>query len=153
MAETWRALNRNDVLSGMAQLELDSFNDVGEGETITDRLDIILTHVTAEIRSYIASDERNILTEDATLLPHATHHAAVAIVRFRLMSSIAGEVPSEVRKREYDDAQTFLRDIASGKIRISKPAQSAAADAVYNQPSPAISARPRQLTRDNMSGC
>ena len=132
---TWLPLTPDDILSQTTLRERDDFSKTSPGVAVPDRLLPILTNLVAEVRGNIASHSGATLSADPLLIPPAFMAHAIAIGRWRMLTSIPGYNPGESRKLDYETAVTFFRDVAKG---INRP--EAAADATTpSVPSAALS--------------
>jgi hypothetical protein len=150
----WVNLTVDDALSGMTQRERDDFAKASAGTTVPDRLVPILENMVAEIRGYITTWSPNTISADPDKIPPGFKAHAVAIVRWRTLTSIPGYNPGAAREKEYDAANAFFRDVARGVIR-PEPAD----DAVANPTPPekpagvqVVSAPPARTGRERMNG-
>lgn len=113
----WNTLTEDDVLSGMTQRERDDFAKTSVGGNVTDRLVPIMSDLVAEIRGYITTWSPNTISADATKIPPSFKAKAIAIARWRVLTSIPGYQPGEARKLEYEKADSFFLSVAKGTIR------------------------------------
>lgn len=114
----WRRLTELDAGLNAAERGAYRSSLLGEGET--DRLPGILSSVALQIRGAIRSFRDNVLDEDAEAVPESAVHHAGALIRYRLLSHFPGGA-SEPRRKEYEDALTWLRDVAAGRFLIEAP--------------------------------
>ena len=151
---TWTALSANDLLSSLTTREREDFGKTSVAVGVPDRVIPILADLTAEIRGYIGSHSTNTLSADATLIPPEFKAKALAIARWRVLTTIPGYQPGEARKLEYEKADAFFISVAKGTIRPT-PATDAIASEVPNStpaPAPRITARTRNFGRDQQDG-
>lgn len=125
----WKPLTEEDALSGMTQRERDDFAKTSVGFSVSDRLLPIIDDLVAEVRGNIATWSPNTLSADSRLIPPSFKAKAVALLRWRLLTTIPGYNPGEARKLDYEKAETFFRDVAKGTIR-PEPADDAVSTAV-----------------------
>jgi hypothetical protein len=116
--QSWRQLTEDDA--GLNQAERAAYRSslLGQGES--DRLPTILTSVAMEIRGAVRSCRSNMLSTDPLLVPESAIHHAGALIRYRLMSHFPGGA-SETRRKEYEDARQWLRDVAACRYLIEPP--------------------------------
>ena len=88
MAEAWVTITEEEIKTAMTAKERDIFGMTVVDGTPSDRVPAILSDVTALVRSYIGSCERNLLDANAALIPRMAMHHALAIARWRLLTSI-----------------------------------------------------------------
>ena len=132
----WTTLTDNDVLSGMTQRERDDFAKTSTSEEVPDRLKPILENLVAEIRGYVATWSPNTLSADTTKIPGSFKARAIALARWRVLTSIPGYQPGDARKLEWEKAEDFLMAVAKGTIR----------------PEPADDATPTDVPSERPSG-
>lgn len=128
----WISLTAADVATRLAGPELDAVRSAALAAD--DPLPEIVAAVVEEVRGYVAACPRNRLGATGTL-PKALEAAALALCRGRLLSRLP--VPSldtEARRREVEDAQKLLRDVAAGRFYVDQPASDAAPDTAYSPP-------------------
>lgn len=77
----------------------------------------VLTNLTLEIRGMIATWSANTLSADGTQIPPAFKARALALARWRILTSIPDYQPDDARKLEYEAAEKFFALVATGKIR------------------------------------
>lgn len=113
----WETLTEEDAMSGMTQRERDDFAKTSVGTSVTDRLLPIIKNLVAEIRGNIATWSPNTLSADTTLIPPSFKGNAIALLRWKLLTSIPGYAPGKAREKDYDTATAYFRDVAKGIIR------------------------------------
>lgn len=118
MAEAWITLTEDSL--GLNSAEDTAFRTYLLKTGETDRLTQILEDVSYMIRSAIRSCRSNQLDPDPTTIPRSALFHAGAIARYRLMSNFPGGV-SEPRRKEYEDAIQWTRDVAAGRYLIEGP--------------------------------
>jgi hypothetical protein len=124
------------------------------GADVTDRVIPILADLVNEVRGYIGSHAQNTLSANPLLIPSEFVAKAMAIARWRVLTSIPNYKPGEARKDEYDKADAFFLMVAKGTIR-PRPAPDAEANPVPEgkpHPAPKINARKRRFGRDQQEG-
>ena len=151
--QPWVALTVSDLLSVMTDREVNDFGKVSTTLTVPDRVIPILADLVQEIRGYTGSHAGNTLSADPLLIPAEFKAKALAIARWRVLTSIPGYNP-ETRKLEYEKADAFFTAVAKGTIR-PRPAPDAEVNPVPQDrpyPSPKIRARKRRFSRDQQDG-
>ena len=113
----WKPLTEDDALSGITMRERDDFAKTSVGQSVTDRLEPIITDLVSEIRGYISTWSPNTLSANSSLIPPSFKGKAVALLRRRLLITKPNSTPGDARKSEYDKAEQFFRDVARGIIR------------------------------------
>jgi phage gp36-like protein len=123
------------------------------GDTPVDRVPGILSDVTALVRSYIASCERNVMDADSTLIPRMALHHALAIARWRVLTALPKYAPGEARKEEYEKAILFLEEMAKCKIMPPRPLNPETMPGTpQTSNSPRVSGRPRRYGLSDQDG-
>jgi hypothetical protein len=152
--QPWVGLSADSLLSAMTDREIEDFGKVSAKVSVPDRVTPILADLVNEIRGYIGSHSRNTLSADPLLIPSEFVAKAMAIARWRVLTSIPGYKPGDARKDEYDKADAFFTSVAKGTIR-PRPAPDAEANPVPEgkpSPKPRINARSRRFGRDMQDG-
>lgn len=124
----WIPITTAAVQSRLADAEISAARSVALADGQADPLDEIVSRVVREVRGYVAGNRDNVLAEGDTI-PEECEDSALALIRFRLCSRLP--VPSlitDARKAEKDEALTFLRDVAAGRIAVVQPISPAVAD-------------------------
>jgi phage gp36-like protein len=120
MPEAWTTLTADSLGLNSAEDTAYRTSLLKPGET--DRLPQILEDVTYLVRSAIRSHRSNRLDPDPDTLPRSAVFYAASIARYRLMSNFPGGI-SEARRKEYDDAQAWLRQVQKGEFLIEGPGE------------------------------
>lgn len=152
--QPWVNLTAEDLLGTMTSRERTGFGTVSSTNAVPDRVMPILIDLVAEIRGYIGSHARNTLSADADLIPGEFKAKALAIARWRVLTTLPKYDPGDARKDEYDKADAFFTSVAKGNIR-PRPAPDAEENPVpemTSYPSPKIIARKRRFSRDFQDG-
>lgn len=152
--QPWVELTVENLLSAMTDREVEDFGKVSTKLTVPDRVTPILNDLGNEIRGYIGSHSRNTLSADPKRVPSEFVAKAMALARWRVLTTIPGYKPGEARKDEYDKADAFFLAVAKGTIR-PRPAPDAEANPVPQEkayPAPRIHARQRRYSRDQQDG-
>jgi phage gp36-like protein len=118
MPESWTTLTEDSLGLNSAEDNAYRTSLLKPGET--DRLTKIIEDVVYLVRSAVRSNRSNTLDPDPTTIPRSMVFHAAAIARYRLMSNFPGGV-SEPRRKEYEDAQAFLRQVQKGEFLIEGP--------------------------------
>lgn len=151
----WKALTIDDLKSALNSDELDLYSKHAADVDVPDRAPEILEQVVAQVRADIASCERNQLSTDETLIPEGYHANALAIARYRLLSTIPYCEISEARAEEYKMAVKFFDSVALCKRRPEAPADARDNQAASEKPLPGaqvVTSRPKITGRENLSG-
>jgi len=153
MATPWVTLTVDDILGAMTSREREDFGKVSTTLTVPDRVAPILVDLVAEIRGYIASHAGNTLSSDTSRIPPSFRARALAIARWRVLTSIPNYQPGEARKLEWEAAEKFFRSVAEGDIRPESDPDSVAPAAAPAQPAGVQhSAPPSRTGRSRMNG-
>lgn len=113
----WITLTSDMVTKGLNKSEL---TIIKAGMHI-DELDDMIADLIVEIRMIIASGGRSKLSGESSLIPHALKSAAVAILRYRLLTLYPNQV-SDARTKEYETALRTLESVRSGQLIVADPA-------------------------------
>lgn len=121
----WLSINPDDVKTRLSGPELEALQGTALADGQVDPLPDVISQVTDEIRGYIAAYRPNTLGPLGTLPPQV-RAAAITLIRWRLSGRLAigqaaGLLQSDSRRQEYEDATSFLRDVAAGKISVEAP--------------------------------
>lgn len=153
MAEAWIPITEDDLKNALTVKERDIFGMAVSGDTPTDRVPGILSDVTALVRSYIASCERNVMDVDASLIPRMAMHHALAIARWRVLTTLPKYVPGDARKEEYERAMTFFEEMAKCKVMPPRPLNPEAGTSTpQTSNSPRVKGRKRDYGRADQEG-
>ena len=126
----WVTLTSTD-LEGVMTAQEQLLAQVNAGGT-PDRVVPMLANLVAEIRGMIATWGPNTLSADATKIPPSFVGRALAIAKWRVLTSIPDYQPDDARKLEYEAAEKFFTLVATGKIR-PEPADDAQPTAVPSE--------------------
>lgn len=152
--QPWVALTVEDLLSAMTDREVEAFGKVSTKITVPDRVTPILADLVQEIRGYVGSHARNTLSADPLLMPGEFKAKALAIARWRVLTTIPNYNPGEARKDEYDKADAFFTSVAKGTIR-PRPAPDAESNPVPGEKLvgvEVVSSAPSRTGRKRMDG-
>lgn len=109
---SWSALTADDVLSGLNNAEKSAYTTKLLADGQTDPIDEIIDQVTAELRGAIRTCGKVELDTVAGTLPPDIHYHAIALVRYRLQTRYTISI-TEDRRREWQEANSFKRDLAN----------------------------------------
>lgn len=133
--------------------DLEDVMQTGEAD-LAPTVDSVLANLTAEIRGMIATWSPNTLSADASLIPPSLKARALAVARWRILTSVPNYEPDDARKLEYEAAEKVLQLVATGKFR-PEPADDATPTTVPTE-KPAgveiVSGPGSRTGRDRMSG-
>lgn len=151
--EAWIPITEADILTALTAQERSIFGTGAAGNTPTDRVPGILEDVTALVRSYIASCDRNVMAADTATIPRMAMHHALAIARWRILTALPKYVPGEARKEEYERAISFFEEMAKCKIMPPRPLNpEPVAETPHSSNSPMIKGRRRDYGREAQDG-
>lgn len=150
----WTTLTENDLLSSMTQRERDDFAKTSVGVEVTDRVLPILADLVAEVRGYIATWSPNTLSADASKIPPSFKARALAIARWRVLTTIPNYQPGDARKLEYEKADAFFMSVAKGQIRPEPADDATATDVPGEKPAgvEVVSSPGSRTGRERMNG-
>lgn len=120
----WITLTTDDIRNRLADCELEAIEETGGGTG--DRLAGIIDQVTSLVRAKVGACRRNELGASGTI-PEECRHSASTIARHNLRATLpttGSEDEGEMRRSEYQDAMSFLNDVADCKIGIISDATS-----------------------------
>lgn len=122
----WTTLSEDAIRSQLGGAELQALRTVQTETGQSDPLAEVVTMVIAQVRSYIP-----VLRADpsraAGLLPESLHGVAIDVARHRLATRLAvgakaaAWLNSEPRQKAYEEAISYLRDVARGLIAVESP--------------------------------
>lgn len=124
----WVTLTADD-LEGVMTAEEKLLAQIDAGDASPDRVIPVMANLVAEIRSMISTWSPNTISEDTTKIPPGFVGRALAIAKWRVLTSIPDYQPDDARKLEYESAEKFFLLVAQGKIR-PEPAADAVVTAV-----------------------
>ena len=136
---SWITLTEDHIKARLSIDELDAYLEAGKQlENGVDSIASIIDQVTTMVRSYVASNSDNLPKMGAVgTIPDECLLAATTIARGSLLGSLPlSEGATEIRKEELRNAQSYLKSVASGDIRIGDtssdyPEEPSAANASY----------------------
>ncbi len=144
----WIELTADHVRSAMSAPELAAYQSAAAGAGQDPLADIIRTAVN-EARAHIADCRANKLAAGLTVPERVIHHI-VAIIRFRMLTRVDGEV-SEDRRTEYRTAVQFFQRVSECRVQIEQPEgetdESGGAQAID-----VVSSHGRISTRETLGG-
>lgn len=113
-----------------------------------------LVAMAAEVRTMIASHAPNTLSADSLKIPAGFVARALLVVRNRLLTVIPDYAIDEDRRKQGEQAETWLLEVARGRIRPQPASDAVANEAAPEKPSlrPKIAARRKQYGRDQQDG-
>jgi phage gp36-like protein len=122
---SWLAITADEIKTRLSGPEAEALQSSALATDQVDPLPDVISQVTDEVRGYVAAHNANTLGPAGTLPPQV-RAAAIAIIRWRLSGRLAiGKaaqlLQSESRRQEYEDAVSFLKDVAAGKVAIETP--------------------------------
>ena len=120
---SWRNITEADVLTKISGAELSGYRKAvlagGQADPVQPSIDL----VTAKVRGFVAGNSANTLSSDAAQIPDRLIGAAVALIIIEIMSRVAGKIidPEGARRKDADEANRLLRDVAAGHFSINDP--------------------------------
>lgn len=135
MSNPWVTLVGDDLASSMTATELTDFSSTDATLAMPQRVTAIASDLVAEIRGMIETWSTNTLSADPEKIPPGFKAQALAIGRWRLLSTIPGYQPGDARKLEYENAVSFFKDVARGIIRPGAADDAVPAAAASQKPS------------------
>lgn len=141
----WITLTEDDVLTRLAGPELSAYRTAAKASGQADPLPEIISGVVQEARGRVA--KAGYTAEDEDAIPEQIKHHVLAIIRYRLVTRLPLEV-KESRRKEYEDAMQFLREVAAGDVVLDD----AASGTMSTGSSQVISSRPTGITSTSLKG-
>lgn len=146
----WVSLTEADVRSRLSSAELGALQSVHATAGDTQLVSRVITQAIDEVRGYIAAWPENSLEEGAKI-PSKLVSAALAIIRYRLISSLPSRsLMTEERTQEYKDATRLLERASEGKFRVEEPVT--AEDETVRHVGPSVSAKTLSHRRQDADG-
>lgn len=146
----WVSLTEADVRTRLSSAEVAALNAVHVAAGDTQTLPRVIAQVVDEVRGYIAATGNTDL-EDGAKIPGKLVGAALALIRYRLISSLPNQsLITEPRKQEYNDAIRLLERVADGKFRVEEPVVASTESIKYAGPK--ITGKTRRFGRDVSDG-
>ena len=148
----WISLTSTNVRTRLSAPELSALGSAALASGQTSPLEEIISQVVREIRGFVAAYSGNTLGEAGTI-PDECERAALALIRWSFINRLPGleSLASPVRESEKNDANSFLRDVAAGKVRIVPPAD-AAPEQAGGASTVVVTSSTRRATRSTLSG-
>jgi hypothetical protein len=116
---SWITITAADVEPRLSDEELTQYRRDFETTGKPDPLAGIITQVTNRIRRAVAKGGGT-LGAGATI-PDELLHSAIAIIRYNLCTSLPGGLLNDDRRKEYENAQEELADVAQDAAGIVAP--------------------------------
>lgn len=151
----WIPLTIADLKTSLNSQEVESYSTALADTEMPVRADEILAQVVQQIRDDIASYQLNVLSVEDDLIPDGYSYHALALARYRLLSSLPYCEITESRKEEYKEAIKFFDSVANGKRRPEQPDNPRDITAAPDRPRPGaqvVSSRTNIVGRENLSG-
>lgn len=146
---TWVTIAEQDFLDGLSAAESTAYR-YNEGVSEGDPLPGVIDQVTMQVRGAVRSNPDNNLPEDISLVPPASVHHAVAIMRHRILTKVPDIEMTEARRDEYKEALAWLNLVRTGAETIENP-DGATTDRKPT-PTPRIKAREKRFSRNSQDG-
>jgi len=120
---SWLTLTTTEVRTRLTGPEVGAVQAAALAAGQTDPLPDIVAQVVAEVRGYVAGHVSNHLELDPATIPSALQGAALAIIRYRLLTRLPGKaLLTEDRVKENEQALLLLRMVARGEFAVDTPA-------------------------------
>ena len=142
---TWITLTEDDVLTRLAGPELSAYRTAAKAAGQADPLPEIISGAVQEARGRVA--KAGYTSDDEDAVPEQVKHHVLAIIRYRLVTRLPLEV-KESRRKEYEDALQFLREVAAGDVVLDD----AATGTLGGGSSQVISSRARPVSLTSLKG-
>ena len=146
----WIAITESDVRTSLLSSELAAIQSPHAASGDTQLVSKKIQEVVDEVRGYIAAWPDNQLEEGAKI-PSKLLGAALALIRYRIISSIPSQtLLTESRRTEKEDAMKLLERVSDGKFRIEDPVITE--DETVRRAGPKITAKTRTYRRADADG-
>ena len=145
---SWIALTEADLLTVLSGPELASYRSAALEAGQADPVAPTLTQVIDLVRGYVAASPAGCLGAGETI-PQKLRAPALDLLAFRIPNRV-GLSAGETRQRLHDQALRLLEQVAAGRYQIEQPAEYAGE--AESAPSPLMTARVRQFTRQDQDG-
>lgn len=154
---SWTTITAANVEPRLSDEELVQYRRNYESTGKPDPLAGIISQVTARIRRAVAKGGCP-LSATTTEIPEELLDSAIAIIRYRLCTSLPGGLLNDDRRKEYDNAETELKNVAEDAEGIEEPATPSSATLSggptstpsYSEEDPPQG--PRNMSRTNQDG-
>jgi hypothetical protein len=147
----WEPITDELILGKSAGAEVDAARSAALAQGQADPVPGIVAQVVREIRSYVATCERNKLGPAGTI-PDELLGCALNRIRFECATRIpGGALLDDDRRKANSDAWAQLRDAAACKVTIEQPTD-VSPEVTAAPPAPRWKARRRQFTRRQEDG-
>lgn len=107
----WRKPTEDDIVATLSRNEVDAYRKDFEIEAV----ERLLSDTVAYVRTYISSNGNVRMDPDETTLPASCISPAMDYAAFKLLKRRNVKVNAD-RETAYNDALTYFRDIAAGKV-------------------------------------
>jgi|GEM_PF-1406398 len=146
----WSTLTEAQIEDILSEAELGTLKDFLSASQ-TNPVPGTLSNAVHQVRGYIRANRQNRLGDGDTV-PDTLVSATLVLARHQLLGRLpVGSLLTDARRREYEDAMSLLRDVASGRFGVERPDTATA----ESTPGPAISVankNTRIATRQKLSG-
>lgn len=116
---TWRELTEADLSSVIDNEELEAYRDRATTDGGVDPLPALIVNAVQECRDRIRANRDNTLAPGDTI-PVGMIARCLVMIRHRVLTIIKTPI-GEDRRREYEDAMAYLKDVAKGLVSIPQP--------------------------------
>lgn len=110
----WVTVTKAHVENYVVAALLSAIDEAALGDSQTDRFTTVQADVTAEIRVAVASNEKNILDEDATKIPQSLRSAASWLIAGYMAQGLGVEL-TEQQANELSEARGRIKAVEDGK--------------------------------------
>jgi len=115
----WITPSADDVKTRLTGAELNAFRTVALASGQADPITQVMLDTVNEVRGYVAAG--GYVMGTAGTIPPQTLAPALAIIAYRLATRLPLKV-SEDRRKQYEDAIAYLRDVAAKRTLIEQDA-------------------------------
>lgn len=148
----WVTVTIDDLKNYVVAALVDAINASALGDNQLDRFTTVQADVIAEVRGAVASNEKNVLDEDGTLIPRSLRPAAAWLIAQYMAQGLKFKF-SDAQLAEVENARQLLRDVANGDRSVERPEVVDTTPDVQGGTAVAIAtSETRRWTRESQSG-
>lgn len=120
---SWRVITEADLSTVLDSEELALYRERATTDAGVDPVPALILNAVEEARDRIRANERNRLALGATV-PVGMIARCLVVIRQRVLTICKINI-GEDRRKEYEAAETFFRDVAAGKVSVPLPEDAA----------------------------
>jgi hypothetical protein len=135
----WRALTEADLLTVLDGQELRLYRQRATSDAGVDPVPALIENAVEEARDRIRANRDNVLAPGSTLPPGMIARALI-IIRQRVLTICKVSI-GEDRRKEYEAAEDYFRDVAKGTVSVPQP-EDVTTEVAPTRPRPRYNAAP-----------